>query len=142
MVENFNSSQGGFRGGVGTSNVDNFKKYISDRYSYSLDSLEEITREIAAAYLKMGAIGNVQIDSFVYEEDGELKLYPLVEVNYRKTMGLVIQSLADKSSGDRIEWLVRTKKEIDDDTDFYKRGDIKRLSPDGTHFQTYLAEIF
>lgn len=140
MVENFNSPQGGFRGGVGASDVDNFKKYIAERYSYSLDELEKTTREIAQAYLDMGAIGNIQIDSFIYEEDGALKLYPLVEVNYRKTMGLVIQSLADKSSAKRIEWLVRTQKEISEDKEFYLRGEIKRLSPDGTHFQAYLSE--
>jgi hypothetical protein len=142
MVENFNSPQGGFRGGVGCSNVDNFKKYIKETYSYDLQELEGITRKIANIYLKTGAIGNIQIDSFVYEEDGVLKLYPLVEVNYRKSMGLVIQSLADKSTASRVEWLVRTQKEIAEDKNFYLQGDIKRLSPDGTHFQTYLKEIF
>jgi hypothetical protein len=141
MVENFNSSQGGFRGGVGCANVDNFKKYIQESYSYDLHELEKITREIANIYLKTGAIGNIQIDSFVYEEDGILKLYPLVEVNYRKTMGLVIQSLADRSSAERVEWLVRTQKEITEDKNFYLQGEMKRLSPDGTHFQTYLREI-
>ena len=141
MVENFNSPLGGFRGGVGAKSVDKFKKYIFERYSYSLDALEKITQEIAHAYLEMGAIGNVQIDSFIYEEEGLLKLYPLVEVNYRKSMGLVIQSLADRSSAERIEWLVRTQKEISEDESFYQQENIKRISPDGTHFQTYLKEI-
>lgn len=142
MVENFNSSLGGFRGGVGAKSVDKFKKYIFERYSYSLDELEKITREIAKAYLDMGAIGNVQIDSFIYEEEGVLKLYPLVEVNYRKSMGLVIQSLADRSTAERIEWLVRTQKEISEDKSFYQQENMKRLSPDGTHFQTYLKEVY
>jgi hypothetical protein len=142
MVENVNSPQGGFKGGVGASDVDKFKKYIAEKYSYSLDELEKITQEIAKKYLAMGAINNIQIDSFVYLENDELKLYPLVEVNYRKTMGLVIQSLADKyPESSRIEWIVKTQKEISEDSDFYNRGELVRLSPDGTHFQTYLKNI-
>lgn len=139
MVENINSANGGFKGGVGASTLDKFKKYIFEKYSYSLVKLEQITKEIAQNYLDMGAINNIQIDSFIYEEDGALKLYPLVEVNYRKTMGLVIQVLADKYPDCRtVEWVIRTKKEIDEDRDFYTRSELVRLSPDGTHFQSYL----
>jgi hypothetical protein len=139
MVENINSSNGGFKGGVGANTLDKFKKYIFDKYNYSLDELENITKLIAQSYLEMGAINNIQIDSFVYEEDGILKLYPLVEVNYRKTMGLIIQTLADKYPDcSTVEWVIRTKKDIDEDRDFYTRSELIRLSPDGTHFQTYL----
>lgn len=142
MVENINSANGGFKGGVGASSLDKFKKYILEKYDYDLSELEETTKDIAQKYLDMGAINNIQIDSFVYEEDGHLKLYPLVEVNYRKTMGLVIQALADKYPDCKnVEWVIRTKKEIDEDTDFYKRCELIRLSPDGTHFQTYLKKI-
>lgn len=142
MVENINSPSGGFKGGVGASSLEKFKKYILEKYNYSLDELEEITKDIAQNYLKMGASNNIQIDSFVYIEDGVLKLYPLVEVNYRKTMGLVIQGLADKYPECKtIEWVIRTKKEITEDLDFYKRSELIRLSPDGTHFQTYLKKI-
>lgn len=141
MVENINSANGGFKGGVGASTLEKFKKYILEKYDYNLDELDQITKEIARSYLDMGAINNIQIDSFIYEEDGVLKLYPLVEVNYRKTMGLVIQTLADKyPECSTVEWVIRTKKEIDEDADFYKRSELTRLSPDGTHFQTYLKK--
>lgn len=142
MVENVNSQNGGFKGGVGALTLEKFKAYIQEKYSYSLDELEAITKDIAEAYRDMGAINNIQIDSFIYEEDGALKLYPLVEVNYRKTMGLVIQTLADKyPECSRVEWVIRTQKEISEDADFYNRGELIRLSPDGTHFQTYLKKI-
>lgn len=142
MVENCNSAQGGFKGGVGAKTLADFKNYIQETYSYSLDELESVTQEIAKKYIELGAINNIQIDSFVYKEDGILKLYPLVEVNYRKTMGLVIQSLADKyPECKRVEWVIRTQKEISEDADFYNRGELIRLSPDGTHFQTYLKKI-
>lgn len=142
MVENFNSSQGGFKGGAGSDTVNKFKKYIQDKYQYNLDELEEITRKIAQEYLNRGAVSNIQIDSFVYLENNEMKIYPLVEVNYRKTMGLVIQTLADSyPDASRVEWIVKSQKEIAEDSDFYNRGEMTRLSPDGTHFQTYLKVI-
>lgn len=142
MVENINSLHGGFKGGVGANNVDKFKKYINEKYAFSLDELEKSTQKIAQAYLALGAVNNIQIDSFVYEEDGKLKLYPLVEVNYRKTMGLVIQSLADKyPECERITWFVKSQKEITEENSFYTaNGEMTRLSPDGTHFMSYLKK--
>lgn len=133
MVENFNSSTGGFKGGAGASNVDKFKKYISEKYQYSLDELEKITRDIAATYISLGAMSNVQIDSFVYESEGKLFLYPLVEVNYRKTMGLVIQSLADKFPvASHVEWRVLSAKEVTDEMQSWIK-----VSPEGTHFRSF-----
>jgi hypothetical protein len=141
MVENFNSKNGGFRGGAGAATIDKFKSYIQEKYNYCLDELEQVTLDIAKKYLEMGAINNIQIDSFIYIEDGAMKLYPLVEVNYRKTMGLVIQSLAEEfSQYSRIEWILRTKKETEED--FYiTNGEMIRLSPDGTYFNSYLKKI-
>lgn len=135
MVENFNSDKGSFKGGAGTSDVGKFKKYIYEKYRYSLDELEKTTQQIAQSYLKMGAESNIQIDSFIYKEDGELKLYPLVEVNYRKTMGLVIQSLADKyKDAQWIEWKIESVKNLK--TNPFDSSWIK-LSPEGNHFHSY-----
>ncbi len=143
MVENFNSQQGGFKGGMGARSLNDFKKNIHEKYNFSLNELDKITDEIVEIYLSMGALYNIQIDSFVYKENGQLKLYPLVEVNYRKTMGLVIQSLAEKyPEAAQVEWMIRTKKEIEEEGNFYQvYPDLLRLSPDGTHFQTFLRKI-
>lgn len=139
MVENFNAHNGGFKGGAGTSSVDKFKKYILKKYNYSLDELEHITRQIAKTYLNLGALSNIQIDSFIYLEDGKQKLYALVEVNYRKTMGLVIQSLAEKyHEADWIEWRIETSKSIKNNP---LGPEWIRLSPDGNHFQSYFSKI-
>ena len=39
---------------------------IYKKYDYALDKLQDITLKIANMYTNMGAIFNVQIDSFVY----------------------------------------------------------------------------
>jgi hypothetical protein len=135
MVENFNSVSGGFKGGAGSHDHDTFKKYIRNKYQYDLTELENITNKIVKTYIDLGATSNTQIDSFVYKEDGHLKLYALVEVNYRKTMGLVIQSLAEKYNHvDIVEWKIFTPKDLKHqsiDSNWIK------LSPDGNHFQSY-----
>jgi hypothetical protein len=128
IVENFNSPEGAFRGGAGSSDVNKFKKYIEKKYSYSLDELEEITQQVLNCYIELGASSNIQIDSFVYEENGKLKLYPLVEVNYRKTMGLVIDALARKYDVSSIvEWKLFLKNKTREEFDF-------QLSPDDSRF--------
>jgi hypothetical protein len=138
MVENFNSSTGGFLGGAGAVDVDKFKKYFLTRHHFDLTELERITVKIAEEYLKMGAVSNVQIDSFIYRENGQLKLYPLVEVNYRKTMGLVIQSLAEKfTESDYIEWRIEPAKT----SMLALNSDWIQLSPQGNHFLSYLGRF-
>lgn len=39
------------------------------------------------------------VDSFVYEEEGQLSIYPLCEVNYRRTMGRVAYELSQRYAG-------------------------------------------
>ena len=122
MVENFINQGGSFAGGAGCSDIDRFKRFIETKYSYSLKQLQKITLDIAKVYLSMGAISNVQIDSFVYRDrsTGLPVLYPLVEVNYRKTMGLVIQSLADRRpDADWVEWRLETQKTIKERKQFH-----------------------
>ena len=136
MVENFNAQSGGFKGGAGSSDADKFKKYIFKKYSYSLEDLEKITYKIAKAYLELGASSNIQIDSFVYREEGKLKLYSLVEVNYRKTMGLVIQSLAEKyPTAAWIEWKIIPAKILKTNP---LGSDWIELSPQGNYFQSFI----
>lgn len=136
MVENFNSENGSFKGGAGASNLEKFKKYIFLKYQYSLDELEKITQEIANIYIAFGAKSNIQIDSFVYLEAGQMKVYALVEVNYRKTMGLVIQSLADKyPEAKSVEWRIESAKKLKENP---MDKDWIRLSPKENHFQSFM----
>jgi hypothetical protein len=135
MVLNLNSNNGAFKGGIAGMNLDIFKNYILEKYNYDLTSLEEITNEIFKSYQTMGAISNLQIDSFVYCENNILKLYPLVEVNYRKTMGLVLQNLAIKLNSNLIEW------KITHTDDFEMRSEWIKLSPNGNRFKSYVRVV-
>jgi hypothetical protein len=176
MVENFISESGGFVGGVGCGgeySLSRFREYIESKYEYSLCELEHITRQIADEYLALGAVSNIQIDSFVYVDtsvssahmsaservDGDservdggglkLKLYPLVEVNCRRTMGLVVQSLADMHPSARaVEWRlepVRRKKQpagggagSDTPAAAGESAGCVELSPEGNAFRSFM----
>ena len=143
-VLNFNNEQGGFRGGLGSHDQAKLRDYVLKNDKIDLNPLFSETKEIAQKYIEMGATKNIQIDSFYYLDstNQNVKPYYLCEVNYRKTMGLVIQSLAEKySQHDIVEWHVRSKKEIDLDESFYQKGEQVRLSPEGTHFLSYLRYL-
>jgi hypothetical protein len=143
-VLNFNNEQGGFRGGAGSHDQKKLSDYVLNKFGIDLTLLYQETEKIAQKYIELGAKKNIQIDSFYYKDPltKEVKPYFLCEVNYRKTMGLVIQSLADMNAHyDIIEWHVRSKKEIDLDANFYTTGEQIRLSPDGTHFLSYLRYL-
>lgn len=81
-----------YRGGWSTRDQSLFDKCVKDIYLLDLEEYHHATDLILQEYLKMGAKDNVQIDSFFYWDNGQIKLYPLVEVNYRKTMGLMVNT--------------------------------------------------
>lgn len=134
IVENFNNAKGSFKGGMGAQSVEDFISIIQNKYQFNLKPHLEKYREIFDEYLKLGATNNVQIDSFVYRDefDGSLKLYQLVEVNYRKTMGLVIQNLAEHFPAKYTEWRITHTSEFENQKDFLK------LSPENNKFNSYL----
>jgi len=60
------------------------------------DLYEAPWEEIANSYYQMGAKGPLFIDSYFYKEMGECRFRPLVEVNYRKTMGLLARKIQSR----------------------------------------------
>lgn len=141
IVENKNSEKGSFKGGVAAKNRIIFKKYIWQKYQIDLAEYEKSCKKIFEYYQKIGATSNVQIDSFFYwdEKKKQAIMYPLVEVNYRKTMGLFLHSLASK--------ILAKDNDVDDevvDVVITHRGDIYSqdlnyilLSPPGNKFYSY-----
>jgi hypothetical protein len=135
MVLNLNSKNGSFKGGIAGRNSNIFNEFILRNYKYDLGHLSEVLFEIYNYYRHLGANSNIQIDSFVYLEDGILKLYPLVEMNYRKTMGLVLDHLTKIFSSDLIEWKVTHTNDLEDINKWVK------LSPEGNRFKSYVRTI-
>lgn len=70
------------------------------------------------------------IDSFVYEEGGEKKIFPLCEVNARRTMGLVAYELV-KTLGRGTRGALTLREPL------FK--DAIKLSPEGVRFDMYLS---
>jgi hypothetical protein len=135
MVENVNSKNGSFKGGVAAKSVTTFKNYILQKYNFDLTELETITQEIFKIYSELGANANIQIDSFVYRHNDTYKLYPLVEVNYRKTMGLVLNNLAQKINEKLVEWKVTHTD------DYEKNSNWIKISPKENRFKSYFRSI-
>ena len=65
------------------------------------EQFQSLFGEIVKIYSTSNARTGFSIDSFIYSEDGELKIRGLSEVNYRRTMGAVAFELAVKYSGIR-----------------------------------------
>jgi len=82
------------------------------------------------------------IDSFVYEDDSKKMIYPLCEVNYRKTMGYVCYSLAKKYAA-QYPWCLFLLKNIKSslaEMIFSKIKELKNvilLSPADVRFQMF-----
>lgn len=64
---------------------------------------EKAMEELRGFYLEhsRGLRQSFSVDSFLYKEDGTLKIHYVSEVNFRKTMGSVTYELARKFSRDR-----------------------------------------
>lgn len=68
------------------------------------------------------------IDSFVYDDEGELRIYPLCEVNARRTMGLMAFALSELLNPGGKSALTLKSKLSDKAV---------KLSPEGTRFEIY-----
>jgi len=83
-VQNLNDLQGRFKGAL----IQPF-----------LPEVEELHLKLKPALQYLSSFApenNIQIDAFYYLEEGQRKVYPLVEINCRKTMGWVTWSLWKK----------------------------------------------
>ena len=92
ITKNFINERGSFKGGLIFENKRDFEKKLDNDFM-SMNLIEENIEKIARYYSSLGAREYIQVDSFFFEEQGKIKYYPLVEVNYRKTMGLFLRSM-------------------------------------------------
>jgi len=93
LLWNLNSKDGKFKAGIIYREEKDFFDLIESEFGLKRNEILGIQNKIYGLYQKKGAEGIMQVDSFFYQEEGQVKYYPLVEVNYRKTFGLFINRL-------------------------------------------------
>ncbi|MDD0854210.1 hypothetical protein HBN50_13945 [Halobacteriovorax sp. GB3] len=103
-VRNFNGLYGRFSGGelITKQKMIDLLKPLG----LNLDDLIDFYKE---RLLLLGVFDSIQIDTFFFKDfDGTMRFMPMCEINYRKTMGLVIKNL-DESLGHG-RWFIVPKK--------------------------------
>lgn len=98
---------------------------FQEEYSIKLEKL--------ASYIKkQNYSGPYSIDSFIYEENGNQKLYFACEVNLRKTMGYVTIKMKERFyETDEKCSMFLSKKQLNEPS-------LTQLSPDDCYFYSYL----
>lgn len=90
---NLNSKGGRFKGGIVFQNIDSWNLLIKERFQIEFEEIFKTEKKVAEIFKKIGNMDIIQVDSFIYSEEGSIKFYPLVEVNARKSMGYFINKL-------------------------------------------------
>lgn len=135
MVINFNDHIGQFKGAGTSLNQKAIGHFLEKAFGIAIDLIQGQLQQIADEYLQHKPQNNIQIDSFFYlDQNNKFQFYPLVEVNCRKTMGLVVYQLAKRHPEAWCEW------RFDENNYDVKKDEIEsfRLSPQNVKTQTYV----
>lgn len=133
--ENFMGQYGRFSGGRSMTNVE----LLDLLESFGIEG-DKVLKELIIHFKEMGAYGLIQFDNFTYRDaDQNLKVYFMCEINYRKTMGLVLKSLKDHFNRRFGQWHIFSKnlneKAHADLLNKYKANkDVLVTSPDNVRF--------
>lgn len=116
FVENTNNLKGQFEGGVIYSDINQQLISIEKRFGTkgvdAFYNLRKILIELAKNLKEEYGIDKIQVDSFLYTDGKGIHLYPIVELNYRKTMGIILLEIMHQLKSNKIEWCLtnNTKK--------------------------------
>jgi hypothetical protein len=105
VVENLIDKKGQFKGSIYSSKLPESESIVND------------SKKITDYLLSKDWNETIEIDSFYYLNGGELGFYPLVEINYRKTMGLMTYLFSQsfsKASDKYTIWLLHPKKSFEE----------------------------
>jgi len=116
IVQNYNDELGSFKGGRFFENIDDLKK----TYSFVDDlELEESILKIIAELKSLNCTGPIQVDMYYFEEEDEIKLNALVEINWRKTMGMMIRALSRFDKEGAGSWFLIPRKKVKEDISYH-----------------------
>ena len=133
MVINFNDHIGQFKGAGTSLNQKAIGLFLEKAFGISFDLIQSQLQQIANEYLQHRPENNIQIDSFFYlDQNNKFQFYPLVEVNCRKTMGLVVYQLAKRHPEAWCEWRFEEEQKIANENEI----ESFRLSPQNVKTQT------
>jgi hypothetical protein len=108
LVQNFNDKLGSFKGGQYHQSI----KTLKVKYDFiNVEQLEKNIFIIMKSLKEEGCTGEVQVDMYYYETNNNIKLNPLVEINWRKSMGGMVKSLYEKNNSNG-SWLIIPRKKI------------------------------
>lgn len=114
-------------------NLPSYEKLSLEKWN----DFEIQTQKIIEFYRKHPNEYGYSIDSFIYEEHGELKIRVMSEINYRKTMGRVAYELSQKL-GENFSWtalvLTKSSPEISPLWKTLKEKNVMVLSPGDSRF--------
>lgn len=71
------------------------KKQVFGPYEFAIEEHEKIAYPLLKKVQQMGFFGHLGIDAMVYQVDNRPQVVPVVEINTRKTMGLVALKLRE-----------------------------------------------
>lgn len=114
IVENIVDSNGKFNGG-------RVIDMNSIKASFDLNSVISKIR----THLPSDTIKRIQFDNMVYEEGGSLVLCPLVEINYRQTIGTVVKSVTDILGAGTLYFA--TRDHLDNDSVILSPDDVRNI---------------
>jgi hypothetical protein len=102
----------------------------------------ERLEEIILHYSRFPNDVGYSVDGFVYQVESDLRIHPLCEVNYRRTMGRIAFELAELYSGEA-QWLgmfLVKPRPVPAWTLLKERLDVFALSPGDTRFEVILIK--
>lgn len=126
-VDNHFQYKGSSKDNINDWSLESLK--LGDKFN---NVLRDVTNKVYVHYNSQCEQDVWGFDFFTYEEGDELLLYPINEVNFRKTLGYLFYKVCLYFSHKQSANLIITK---------YKREDAIQLSPDDNKFNTYL-EVF
>ena len=89
ITKNMITPSGRFLGGVYLENLSHLNLFLKDKVN-----IEVIIEKVIQRILDERIEDDFQFDCFFYDNNGKVTLYPLVEINYRKTMGDTIKNIS------------------------------------------------
>lgn len=139
LYVSLNNKAGKYRGSVYFNENIDLYSFLSSYYSIPYDIIKDLMSELSevASLLKkeVKEVNLFQFDSFIYKRGDTFSLYPLVEINYRKTLGILFNKILSKS------YNIQFARLIPSHLNKTSKINLQKISPKGRKFDVYIGEV-